>query len=101
MDPGVPQDLFQGIELVGRFIVDLLNAGIDEDLDAVDARGMGYVDGRVYYESPYKIEIFTELTKVVVPVAFYMLGTLVSVIQASVFTILSIIYVAMAVSHEH
>ena len=47
------------------------------------------------------IEIFTELTKVVVPVPFYMLGTLVSVIQASVFTILSIIYVAMAVSHEH
>jgi F-type H+-transporting ATPase subunit a len=47
------------------------------------------------------IEIFTDLTKVVVPVAFYMLGTLVSVIQASVFTILSIIYVSMAVSHEH
>ncbi|NIO07079.1 MAG: F0F1 ATP synthase subunit A [Deltaproteobacteria bacterium] len=47
------------------------------------------------------IEIFTDLTKVAVPVVFYMLGTLVSVIQASVFTILSIIYVAMAVSHEH
>jgi len=47
------------------------------------------------------IEIFTGLTKVVIPVAFYILGTLVSVIQASVFTILSIIYVAMAVSHEH
>jgi len=47
------------------------------------------------------IEIFTSLTKVVIPVAFYLLGTLVSVIQASVFTILSIIYVAMAVSHEH
>jgi len=29
------------------------------------------------------------------------LGTLVSVIQAAVFTILSIIYVAMAISHEH
>ena len=47
------------------------------------------------------IEIFTSLTKVGIPVAFYLLGTLVSVIQASVFTILSIIYVAMAVSHEH
>ena len=47
------------------------------------------------------IEIFTSLTKVVVPVAFYLLGTLVAVIQAAVFTILSIIYVAMAVSHEH
>jgi hypothetical protein len=48
VDPGVPQDLFQGIELVGGFIVDLLYAGIDEDLDAVDARGMGHVDGRVF-----------------------------------------------------
>ena len=41
------------------------------------------------------------LTKLVIPVVFYILGTLVSVIQAAVFTILSIIYVAMAISHEH
>lgn len=47
------------------------------------------------------LEIFSELTKVVIPVAFYLLGSLVSVIQAAVFTILSVIYVAMAISHEH
>jgi F-type H+-transporting ATPase subunit a len=47
------------------------------------------------------VEIFTDLTKVVVPVAFYMLGTLVSLIQAFVFTLLSVIYVALAISHEH
>jgi len=47
------------------------------------------------------LEIFSELTKVVIPVLFYVLGALVSVIQAAVFTILSIIYVAMAISHEH
>lgn len=47
------------------------------------------------------LEIFTDLTKLVIPVLFYMLGTLVSVIQAAVFTILTIIYVAMAISHEH
>lgn len=47
------------------------------------------------------LEIFTDLTKVVVPVLFYILGSLVSVIQAAVFTILSMIYVAMAISHEH
>lgn len=41
---------------------------------------------------------FVDLTKVVVPVAFYMLGTLVSVIQAFVFTLLSMIYVALAIS---
>jgi F-type H+-transporting ATPase subunit a len=47
------------------------------------------------------LEIFSNLTKLVIPVAFYMLGSLVSMIQAAVFTILTIIYVAMAISHEH
>jgi len=47
------------------------------------------------------VEIFTDLSKIGVPVVFYLLGTLVSLIQAFVFTLLSIIYVAMAVSHEH
>jgi F-type H+-transporting ATPase subunit a len=46
------------------------------------------------------LEIFTGLTKVAVPVVFYMLGTLVSVIQAFVFTLLSMIYIALAVSHH-
>ncbi|MGH7926759.1 MAG: F0F1 ATP synthase subunit A, partial [Candidatus Binatia bacterium] len=47
------------------------------------------------------IEAFISLTKLVVPVAFYMMGTLVSVIQAFVFTVLSMIYVALAISHGH
>jgi F-type H+-transporting ATPase subunit a len=47
------------------------------------------------------IEAFINLTKLVVPVAFYAMGTLVSVIQAFVFTLLSMIYVALAVSHDH
>jgi F-type H+-transporting ATPase subunit a len=47
------------------------------------------------------IEAFTDLTKIIVPVAFYAMGTLVSVIQAFVFTVLSMIYVALAVSHGH
>lgn len=41
--------------------------------------------------------IFTDLTKLVVPVFFLLLGTFVSVIQAVVFTLLSIVYVALAV----
>jgi F-type H+-transporting ATPase subunit a len=45
------------------------------------------------------IEAFIGLTKVVVPVAFYAMGMLVAVIQAFVFTLLSMIYVALAVSH--
>ena len=47
------------------------------------------------------IGAFTDLTKLVIPVAFYVLGTLVSVIQAFVFMVLSMIYVALAVSHGH
>jgi F-type H+-transporting ATPase subunit a len=47
------------------------------------------------------ITAFISLTKVIVPVAFYLLGTLVSVIQAFVFTLLSMIYVALAISHGH
>ena len=47
------------------------------------------------------IEAFTSLTKLLIPVAFYLMGTLVSVIQAFVFTLLSMIYVALAVSHGH
>lgn len=46
------------------------------------------------------LEIFTGLTKVVIPVVFYMLGTLVAVIQAFVFTLLSMIYIALAVAHH-
>jgi F-type H+-transporting ATPase subunit a len=45
--------------------------------------------------------IFTGLTKVAIPVAFYALGAFVSLVQAFVFTLLSIVYVALAVSHEH
>lgn len=47
------------------------------------------------------IEIFTSLTRLVVPVAFYVLGAFISLIQALVFTMLTEIYIALAVSHEH
>ena len=47
------------------------------------------------------IGAFISLTKLVVPVAFYLMGTLVSLIQAFVFTLLSMIYVALAVGHGH
>jgi F-type H+-transporting ATPase subunit a len=45
--------------------------------------------------------IFTDLTKVVIPVAFYTLGAFVCVVQAFVFTVLSMVYIAGAVAHEH
>lgn len=45
------------------------------------------------------IEIFTGLTKVLIPVAFYGLGFFVCIIQTFVFTMLSAIYISGAVSH--
>lgn len=47
------------------------------------------------------VGIFTKLTKVGIPVMFYVLGAFVSVVQAFVFTMLSAIYIALAVSHDH
>jgi F-type H+-transporting ATPase subunit a len=47
------------------------------------------------------VAIFTGLTYAVVPVVFYVLGAFVAVVQAFVFTMLSAIYIALAVSHEH
>ena len=47
------------------------------------------------------VEIFTGLTKVGVPVIFYVLGAFVAVVQAFVFTMLSAIYIALAVAHDH
>lgn len=45
--------------------------------------------------------VFTELVPYVVPAPFYALGLFVSAMQAFVFTILSMIYVSMAMSHDH
>jgi F-type H+-transporting ATPase subunit a len=47
------------------------------------------------------LEIFTDLTKLVIPVVFYMLGAFVSLIQAFVFTLLTVIYVSLAIGHAH
>ena len=43
------------------------------------------------------LEIFTNLTKLGIPIMFYFFGTLVSVIQAFVFTLLTVIYVSLSV----
>lgn len=47
------------------------------------------------------IEVFTELSKVGVPVIFYAFEALIAAVQALVFTVLSLIYLALALSHEH
>ena len=46
------------------------------------------------------LEIFTSMTKVVIPVIFYGLGTFVSFVQAFVFTLLGMVYVSLAVTHQ-
>jgi F-type H+-transporting ATPase subunit a len=47
------------------------------------------------------LEIFTDLTKLVIPVVFYFLGAFVSLIQAFVFTLLSTVYVSLSMGHGH
>ncbi len=47
------------------------------------------------------LSIFTRYTYVVIPLAFYALGSLVCVVQALVFTILAITYVRMASASHH
>lgn len=47
------------------------------------------------------LAIFTGLTKVVVPLAFYALGSIVCIIQAIIFAVLSMSYVRLAAGHEH
>jgi len=47
------------------------------------------------------LTLFTGLTWILVPVAFYALGSIVCVVQALVFTILAISYVRMAAAAHH
>ena len=47
------------------------------------------------------LSIFTGLTYAIVPMAFLTLGSIVCIIQAMVFMILSMAYVRLAVEHEH
>jgi F-type H+-transporting ATPase subunit a len=46
------------------------------------------------------LSIFTGLAPALVPIPFYMLGLFVAVVQAFVFTLLSMVYVALAVAHS-
>ncbi|HYL57358.1 MAG TPA: F0F1 ATP synthase subunit A [Candidatus Acidoferrales bacterium] len=47
------------------------------------------------------LSMFTDLTKLVIPLAFLALGVIVCIVQSMVFMILSMAYVRLAVSHEH
>lgn len=47
------------------------------------------------------LEIFAGLVPWVVPIIFLTLGAFVSFVQAFVFTLLSMVYVSLAISHDH
>jgi F-type H+-transporting ATPase subunit a len=47
------------------------------------------------------LSIFSGLVPLIVPIIFMILGIVVSLIQAFVFSALSSVYIALAVSHEH
>lgn len=47
------------------------------------------------------IGIFLEMAPFFIPVIFYFLGIFVCTLQAFVFTILSMVYISLAISHDH
>jgi len=47
------------------------------------------------------LSIFTGLTYLIMPLAFYALGAIVCIVQALIFMILSLAYVRLASTHEH
>ena len=47
------------------------------------------------------LSIFLDMTPFLVPVVFYFLGFFVCTIQAFIFTILSMVYISIALSHDH
>jgi F-type H+-transporting ATPase subunit a len=47
------------------------------------------------------LSIFSSLIPILVPIPFLALGALVSIIQALVFALLSIVYIGEAISHDH
>jgi len=47
------------------------------------------------------IGIFLEMAPFFIPIIFYFLGLFVCTLQAFVFTILSMVYVSLAISHDH
>ena len=47
------------------------------------------------------LAIFLDLAPIVIPVIFYFLGFFVCTMQAFIFTILSMVYMSIALSHEH
>ncbi|GIL17195.1 MAG: hypothetical protein BroJett040_09460 [Oligoflexia bacterium] len=45
--------------------------------------------------------VFTDLVPLLVPIPFYLLGIFVCFVQAFVFTLLSMVYIALATAHDH
>ena len=46
---GVAQEFIQRVQLVGLEVINFLDAGVDQDLEAMNAWRMGNVDRRVFY----------------------------------------------------
>jgi len=47
------------------------------------------------------VGIFTDLVPLIAPIPFYILGLFVCFVQAFVFTLLSMVYIALATAHDH
>jgi F-type H+-transporting ATPase subunit a len=47
------------------------------------------------------VGIFIDLVPIILPIPFYILGIFVAFVQAFVFTLLSMVYIALATAHDH
>lgn len=53
------------------------------------------------YADHLMLGLFTDLTKVIVPAVLLLFGLLVAVVQSFIFTLMTAIYISMAISHDH
>ncbi|MCB0412858.1 MAG: F0F1 ATP synthase subunit A [Bdellovibrionales bacterium] len=75
-------------------IIELISHLVRPASLALRLRGNMYGDHMV-------LGVFLDLVPMLIPVIFYMIGIFVCFLQAFVFTLLTMIYVSMAISHDH
>lgn len=81
---------------VGPFIFFLETLGLFVRPLSMSLRLLGNLSG-----DHLVLGIFSDLTYLVVPALFVGLGAFVSLIQAFVFSLLSVVYIALAIAHDH
>lgn len=90
--PGVPKYLF--FVPIMMFFIELISHTVRPLSLALRLKGNMVADHSV-------LGAFLDMAPFLVPIPFYFLGLFVCFMQAFVFTVLTMIYVSMAISHDH